>query len=133
MSLAEVKIGQKRDRFGKESGKKRVPWNPWNPLFKTLHNVAIHLGNPSNYLEEKKFPKACTTAQCCASLYQGSFDHVKVEPTPVYASDNLCCHIHIYTFIDILEYRAENKKKYLEKNCFRNVVSDLLKNGLNCT
>ena len=36
-------------------------------------------------------------------------------------------------FLDILELRVENKKKYLEKNCFGNAVSDLWKNGLNCT
>ena len=34
-------------------------------------------------------------------------------------------------FLDILEFRVENKKK-IRKNYFSNVVSDLLKNGLKC-
>ena len=62
--------------------------------------------------------------------YQGSFDHVKVGPTPVLELHNLWRQIHI--FLDILEFRVENKEKYLEKNCCGNMVSDLWKNGLNC-
>ena len=44
-------------------------------------------------------------------IYHGSFEHVKVGPTP--ALHNLCCKIHM--FLNILEYRVENQKKYLEK------------------
>ena len=46
-------------------------------------------------------------------LYQASFDHVKVGPTPVLALHNLWCQIHM--FQDILEFRVDKKKKYLEK------------------
>ena len=42
-------------------------------------------------------------------IYQGSFAHVKVGPTPVLALHNLWRQIHI------LEFGLENKKKYLEK------------------
>ena len=45
--------------------------------------------------------------------YQGSFDHVKFGPTPVLESRNLWRQIHI--FLDILEFRVENKIKYFEK------------------
>ena len=65
----------------------------------------------------------------CYDIYQGSFGHVKVAPTPVLALHNLWRQIHM--FLNILEFRAEHN--YLEKNCFVNVVSDLLKNGLNYT
>ena len=46
-------------------------------------------------------------------VYQGSFDHVKVRPTPVLELHNVWRQIHM--FLDILEFRIENKKKYLEK------------------
>ena len=65
-----------------------------------------------------------------ASINQASFDHVKVGPTPVLALRNLWLQIHM--FLDILEFRVENKKKYLEKNCLGNVASHLWKNGINC-
>ena len=56
-------------------------------------------------------------------IYQGSFDYLKVGPSPLLELHNLWRQIHM--FLDILEFRIENKKKYLEKNCFGNVVSDL--------
>ena len=55
-------------------------------------------------------------------------DHVKVGLTPVLAFNNLWRQIHM--FLNILEFREENNKKYLEQNCFGNVVSDLWKKGL---
>ena len=33
-------------------------------------------------------------------------------------------------FLDILEFRVENKKKLFRENCFENVVSDCKKNSL---
>ena len=45
-------------------------------------------------------------------LDQASFDHVKVGPTPVLALHNLWRQIHM--FLDILEFRVENQKNYLE-------------------
>ena len=33
-------------------------------------------------------------------------------------------------YLDILEFRIENKNNYLGKTVFENVVSDLMKNGL---
>ena len=68
---------------------------------------------------------------CYCWIYQGSFDHVKVASTPVLEFNNLWCQIHM--FLDILELRVINKKKHLKKNCFRNLVSDMWKHGLNCT
>ena len=63
-------------------------------------------------------------------VYQGSFDHVRVGPTPVLELHNLWRQIHM--FLDILEFRIENKKELFRKKWFGNVISDLLKNGLNC-
>ena len=60
---------------------------------------------------------------------QASFDHVKVGPTPVLALCNLWLQIQM--FLDILEFRIENKKKFRE-NCFENLVSDLLKKTFMC-
>ena len=39
-------------------------------------------------------------------LNQGSFDHVKVRPTPILELHNLWHKIHM--FLDILEFRIEN-------------------------
>ena len=39
-------------------------------------------------------------------LNQGSFDHVKVGPTPVLELHNLLRQIHM--FLDIVEFRVEN-------------------------
>ena len=60
------------------------------------------------------------------SLNQGSYDHVKVGPTPVLALNNLWRQIHM--LLDILEFEVENKQKKLEQN-------DLVmwKIGQNCT
>ena len=63
-------------------------------------------------------------------LYQALFDHVKVGLTPILALHNLWRQI--YMFLDILEFKVENKKKVFRKNWFGNVVSGLSKNGLNC-
>ena len=48
-------------------------------------------------------------------IYQASFDHVKVGPTSVLALHSLCRQLHM--FLDILEFRVENKtkRKYLER------------------
>ena len=46
-------------------------------------------------------------------IYQASFDHVKVGPTLILALHNLWRQIHM--FLDILEFRVENKTNYLEK------------------
>ena len=66
-----------------------------------------------------------TQTRKITSIYQGSYDHVKVGPMPVLALHNLGRQIHM--FLDILEFKVESK------NCFGNVISNLLKNGLNCT
>ena len=47
---------------------------------------------------------------CIFTLHQGSFDHVKVGPRPVLELHNLWRQI--YMFLDILEFRVENRKKY---------------------
>ena len=41
-------------------------------------------------------------------IYQASFDHVKVGPTPVLALCNLWRNLHM--FLEILEFRVRNKK-----------------------
>ena len=50
------------------------------------------------------------------NVNQASFDHVKVGPTPIFALYNLWRQIHM--FLDILEFRIEDKKEYLEKLCW---------------
>ena len=45
-------------------------------------------------------------------IHQGSFDHVKVRPTTVLVFHNLWRQMHM--FLDILEFRVENQKNYLE-------------------
>ena len=47
------------------------------------------------------------------SIYQGSFDHVKVGPTPILELHNLWLQIHM--FLAILEFRVENKKIFRKK------------------
>ena len=54
-----------------------------------------------------------TSAKNRNKLNQGSLDHVKVGPTPILELHNLWRQIHM--FLDILEFRIGNKKKYLEK------------------
>ena len=50
------------------------------------------------------------------SLDQASFDHVKVGPMPVLAVHNLWCQIHM--FLDILEFKVENKTKIFRIKLF---------------
>ena len=46
-------------------------------------------------------------------IYQASFHQVIGGPTLFLTFCNLCRHLHI--FLDILELKKENKKKYVEK------------------
>ena len=47
------------------------------------------------------------------SVNYGSFDHVKVIPTPVLALNNLWRQIHM--FLNMLEFKVENKEKLFRK------------------
>ena len=46
-------------------------------------------------------------------IHQASFDHVKVGPTPILALCNLWHNLQM--FLDILEFRVENKTNEIEK------------------
>ena len=47
------------------------------------------------------------------TIHQASFEHVKVGPTPVLSLQNVGGQIHM--FLDILEFKIQTQKNYLEK------------------
>ena len=63
---------------------------------------------------------APSAVQCC--IHQGLFCHDQVTPVKFLAFFNLWRILHM--FLDNMELRAEKKNYSLEKNCFKNMVSD---------
>ena len=85
----------------------------WHSFLLLLHNTAVCPGLPGSIQRVWSRQYSVQSMHMKLYLHQGSLDHVKVGPTPVLELHNLWRQILM--LLDILEFRIENKKKYLEK------------------